>query len=290
MKSSLRFTLLLGMGMAMTASSAMGAFTFNQGDLLLGFQATGGTGQFTNVFFNLGSGTYHRDNPGNLDIPAQGNNPFGTSGQTEIGNIGATLTLAFGAGWFDRSDVLFGIYGNLNSNPNTGIGSAGALNGDPSRTTYVSRDTATIGGSLAWAGLTSNSLGSAGTTFSGMEGMVSTLNNESNGAAILTQASNPTAWANGWSAGNPPAGAFNIFGGGIQQNFGEPDNVTYIDLQRILSTNTGANPAGTPGTGAIETTFAIGRNGSITAVPEPSSFAIAMVAGFSLLIRRRRTA
>jgi hypothetical protein len=283
MKSTLRFTLLLGMGMAMAASSAMGAFTFTQGDLILGFQATGGTGQFTNVFFNLGSGVYHRDNAG-------GNNAFGTTGQTQIGNIGATLTLAFGAGWFDRNDVLFGIYGNLNSNPNTGIGSAGALNGDPSRTTYVSRDTATIGGSLPWTGLTSASLGSAGTTFSGMEGMVSTLNNESDGAAILTQASNPTAWANGWSANNPPTGAFNIFGGGIQQNFGEPDDVTYIDLQRVLSTNTDANPAGTPGTGAIETTFAIGRDGSITAVPEPSSFAIAMIAGLSFIMRRRRMA
>ena len=282
MKSPLRLTLLLGMGMAFAASSAMGAFTFTNGDLILGFQATGGQGQFTNVFFNLGSGVYHRNNPG-------GNDPFGTTGQTQIGNIGVTLSLAFG-NWFDRDDVFFGIYGNLNPNPNSGIGSAGAIAGDPSRTTYVSRDTATVGGSLPWSGFTSNALGSAGNTFSGMEDMVTTLNNGADGSAILVQASNPTAWANGWTSNNPPAGAFGIFGGGIQQNFGELDDVTYIDLQRILSTNTGANPTGNPGTGAIETTFAIARDGSISAIPEPSSFALAMIAGCSLVVRRRRKA
>lgn len=284
MKSPLRFTLQLGMGMAMAASSAMGAFTVGQGDLVLGFQATSGTGQFTNVFFNLGSGVYHRDNPA-------GNNPFGTTGQTQIGNIGTTLALAFGDNWFDRSDVFFGVYGNYSFTSNTGIGATAPFEGDPSRTSYVSQATDTIGGSLPWTGINSAALGLAGGAFNGLKGTASTLTPELDGAAILTQSADPVGWNNSWSAWNPtPGGAFGIYGGGIQQNFGEIDDVTYIDLQRIVSTSTGANPTGTVGTGSIETTFAIGRDGSITAVPEPSSFALAMIAGLSFCMRRRRSA
>ena len=152
MKSIRKFIILSGVGMALASSSAMGAFVFTNGDLILGFQATGGTGATKNVFVNLGSGVYHRDNPG-----GSGNNPFGGS-NTQIADISATLTLAYGGTWYDRSDVYFGIIGNLSSKPNTGIGAAGAVNGDPSRTVYVSRETQTIGGSIPWTGYSTSAL------------------------------------------------------------------------------------------------------------------------------------
>jgi hypothetical protein len=56
MKTLNKIVSILGIGTALTASTAMAAsFTYNDGDLILGFQASGGTGSGKNVFFNLGS-------------------------------------------------------------------------------------------------------------------------------------------------------------------------------------------------------------------------------------------
>ena len=248
---SLRRSPLVLLAFLIGASGVSAAnFTFNNGDIILGFQASGGDGSTKNVFFNLGAGTAHRDN-GNL-----GN----------LGNISASLSAAFGNNWFSRTDIHFGAIGNLNFAPNTGIGSMGAVNGDPSRTFYVSRAAATSGSSLPWTGYNTNPLGTAGSTLAGMEAAIQTLAAESDGAAILDKDLNGTAWANGWSTYNPvPGSAFTIFNGGIQQTLGGGGNSARIDIQRILPTNTGANPTGTVGTGSYETTIIIGSDGSITA-------------------------
>lgn len=292
MKLTRKITILFSAAVAMAASSAQGAFTFTNGDLILGFQATAGQGSTTNVFFNLGSGVYHRNNPGyNFGVATNGNNPFGTSGQTQIGNVNATLTLAFGSNWYDRSDVSFGIIGNLNSNPTSGIGSKAAVSGDPSRTMYVSQATETIGGSVLWTGYSTSALGIAGGSVTGLEGILPGLTTQADGAAILSQATQAVEWNNSWTAYNTTAGAFNTFSGGIQQNFGEglSDTQTLIDLQRIVATNTGASPAGTPGTGVYETTFSISRSGNIAAIPEASTSILAATAVSLLAFRRRRT-
>jgi hypothetical protein len=291
MKSLLKSTLLFGMGTAMAASSAMGAFTFTNGDLILGIQAASGTGSDKNVFFNLGSGTYHRDNPGyNFGVATSGNNPFGTAGQTKIGNIGATLTLAFGTNWYSRSDLYFGVVGNRDEQPASGIGSRAPVAGDPSRTFYLSTPTATVASGALYAANTfsSFSLGTAGTYLSGLEGILPGLATEGDGAAILTQGSQPVQWNNSWSHWNPtPGAAFAVFTGGIQQHLGQGTAETYVDLQRVLATNTGASPAGLVGGGTYETSFAIGSDGSVFAVPEPSA---ALLGGLGMLalLRRRR--
>lgn len=278
----------------MAASSAMGAFTFTNGDLILGFQATGGTGATQNVFFNLGSGVYHRNNPGyNFGVGTNGNNPFGTTGQTQIGNISTTLASVYGANWYTRSDVYFGVIGNLRGNTNTGIGSAPAVNGDPSRTFYLSTPTVNPGEGLlisasAYPGA---ALGSAATTLSGTETMIVGLTTQGDGAAILSQTTQPVEWQNGWTVRNPTPGAsYGVFTGGIQQSFGQATPFTSVDLQRVLSTNTGATPSGVVGGGTYETTFRIGSNGSISAIPEPSSSLLAAAAGIALVLRRRRNA
>lgn len=262
------------MGMALAAPSAMGAFTFANGDLILGFQVTSGLGSDQNVFFNLGSGTSYRDNP---NVGA-------------IGNIGATLTLVYGANWYSRTDLYFGVVGNLNQQPTSGIGSRSPVDGDPSRTFYLSTPTTAIGmGVLAASGAYSpSSLGIGGNVLSGMEAILPGLTTEGDGAAILNQTTKPVEWNNSWTVWNPtPGAAFSVFTGGIQQNFGNSSDQTLVDLQRVLSTNTGASPTGVVGGGTYETTFAIGSNGSITAIPEPSA---ALLGGLGVLalFRRRR--
>lgn len=275
MKISPKRLILTAAAMACATQAASAALTFNNGDLILGFQASGGTGATQNVFFNLGSPIAYRN----------GTNPSGT-----IGNINTTLEATFGKGWYDRADLYFGVIGNLNANANTGLGSRGAVDGDPSRTFYISRATNTAGSaSLIQAGTYSGAnLGAAGTTFSGMEGIFPNLTTEADGAAILSSSSQPVEWNNSWTARNPiGGGAFGIFTGGIQQNFGKAGSSTFVDLQRVLSTNTGASPVGTVGGGTYETTFAISNTGNISAIPEPSTTLLGALGVIALLRRRR---
>jgi hypothetical protein len=282
-KTKSRFVLTIAIGSALAASSAFGAnFIFNNGDLVLGFQASGGTGNTKNVFFNLGSGVSARN---------------GVGMGTELGNIGSTLTGVFGSNWYTRSDVWFGVLGNLNANPNSGVGNRPAVDGDPSRTWYVSRAASTAGSAaLISAGTyVSSSLGTAGTNFSGLEGYLPNLTKQADGSAILDQSANPTEWNNSWSKWNPitngaQGASLTVFTGGVQQTFGKTGSETFIDLQRVLSTSTGANPAGTVGGGTYVASYSINSTGAITMVPEPSSTLLIGVAGLGLALRRRRNA
>lgn len=233
------------------SSAFADSFVFNNGDLILGVQASAGVGSTKNVFFNLGPGTTLRDNP-NLG---------------SLGNIGATLSAVFGPSWYTRSDVYFGVVANLNPNPNTGFGSTGAVNNDPSRTFYVSTAADTPGQGTLYApgAYPSLSLGSAANNLAGMETMVVTLTAEADGSAVLDQGAKPVEWSNGWRTWNPVPGAgFNVFTGGIQQSFGKLTPSTYVDVQRVLSTNTGAVPEGVIGGGTYESTVAISSTGAIT--------------------------
>jgi hypothetical protein len=276
MKFRLKHLALAAASMAVAAQTASAAFTFTNGDLILGFQATAGTGSTQNVFFNLGSPIAYRD----------GTNPGGN-----IGNISTTLSTVYGANWYSRTDLYFGVIGNLNTGSPTGSFSTGPVNGDPSRTFYLSLAAATTGsGSLYAAGtFNSNGLGTAGTILGGMETMLPGLTTEGDFAAILNQATQPVQWNNGWTVRNPtPGAAFGIFTGGIQQNFGKATDSTYVDLQRVISTNNGLDAVqGIIGGGTYETTFAIGSNGSISAIPEPSTALLGGLGVLALLRRRR---
>jgi hypothetical protein len=282
-KTKSKFVLSIVMGSALAASSAFGAtFAFTNGDLILGFQASGGTGNTKNVFFNLGSGVSARNGVG-----------MGTT----LGNIGNTLRGVFGSNWYTRSDVWFGVVGNLNANATTGVGSRTPVDGDPSRTFYVSKAASTPGSGFLYGSstFTSSSLGTAGTSLAGMEGFLPNLTAEDDESAILDSSANPTEWNNSWTRWNPivggaQGGSLNTFTGGVQQTFGQSGTETYIDLQRILATNTGANPQGTVGGGTYVASYSIDNTGAIKMIPEPSSTLLVGVAGLGLALRRRRNA
>ncbi|MCU0750309.1 MAG: choice-of-anchor D domain-containing protein, partial [Akkermansiaceae bacterium] len=218
----------------------------------------------------------------------------------QVGNIGATLTKVFGANWYTRTDLYFGVIGNLNSESASGIFGMPPVDGDPSRTFYIGAATALPGqGALVPAGThVSGSLGSAGTKLAGMEDMLlganatPALEAEADKSAILDQTAKPVEWNNSWSIWNPSIGqglgpAFDIFNGGIQQNFGKTTDATYLDIQRILTTNTGANPQGVEGGGTYESTVAITRTGAIfvqnTAIVSAPEIDLQQPAGSSLI-------
>jgi len=243
-------------------------FQYTNGNLILGIQATSGTGANRNVFFDLGSGVSFRNN----------------GSQGVLGNIGATLTEVYGADWHTRGDLWFGVIGNLNSNPTSGFGSASPVDGDPSRTFYVSRAASAPGAAALIPASTypSASLGSAGTKLGGTEDMLRGISNgwnasspdplarglyaEDDGAAILDQSlsQHATAWNNSWTTWNPTPGAsYDVFTGGIQQSFSGAGAKKSVDVQRILATNTGADPTGTVGGGDYVTTISITSTGDI---------------------------
>jgi hypothetical protein len=218
---------------ALWAGPAM-AQTFNHGDLLLGVQATGGTGDTTNVFVNLGSAGYL-----NLNNPNQG----------YIKNINDELVAAFGANWFSRTDLHFGVIANRSNN-----GTDPEEYGDPSRTFYISQSTTTPGGSTAPSGYTSASLGAAGVLLAQQIDAVNILPS-SNGVVTMTQGANPAEWTEGWSARNPvPGDAYELFNDGIQNNFGKT-GAAYVDLYRLVP-----DAAGT-----YVTTIAVTSTGNVMA-------------------------
>ena len=259
-----RSNLVAGMFFSSALSLSAAPFVFNDGDLILGVRASSGTGSTKNVFFNIGSATALRDN--------------GDLGQ--VGSIGTTLTEVFGANWFSRTDLYFGAIANLSASATSGFGSASPVNGDPSRTFYISVPTSSPGSStlVPESSYVSAALGSAGTKLSGLEQMLvgsggaAALEQRVDGTAVLDQGTQPVQWNNSWTAWNPiPGAAFDIFSGGILQSFGKGGSTVNVDIQRILATNTGANPTGVQGGGTYESTISISNTGTITAfVPPPS--------------------
>lgn len=253
-----------GLFLLTSGFSTAAPFAFDNGDLILGVRATSGTGASKNVFFNLGDAVTLRDN--------------GSLGQ--LGNIGATLTEVYGANWFDRSNLYFGVIANLSESPASGFGAVAPVNGDPSRTFYISVPTSSPGASMLVAQGTyvSSALGSAGTKLSGLEQMLvgaggsAALEQRTDGTAILDQATQSVQWNNSWTTWNPvPGAAFDIFAGGILQSFGKGGSSAIVDIQRILATNTGANPTGVQGGGTYESSISISSSGEVTAfLPPPS--------------------
>ena len=273
---------LLGIAAGSLSIATAEIFTYTDGNLILGIQASSGLGSSQNVFFNLGPATAFRDN----------------GSQGVLGNIGATLTSVFGDGWYAREDVYFGVIANLNQNPNTGIGSRLQVAGDPSRTFYISTPAATPGAGVVVPANTyaPASLGIGGNTLDGLEEVLKPssdgtgwilndpdplkqgLQKLADGSAVLDQtvAQHATAWNNSWSVRNPvPGAAFEVFTGGIQQNFGKGGAATYVDVQRILATNTGALPVGIVGGGTYETTISISSSGVISALGSTPASAFA---------------
>jgi uncharacterized repeat protein (TIGR02543 family) len=239
MKSILRNFLLSAAGIALSLTAASAApWPPAKGDLILGVQATGGTGATTNVFFNLGPAHTIRDTPSpGLAV-----------------NLDAELVAAFGAGWSARTDLYFGVIANRSNATPSGLGSVAPENGDPARTIYVSRGAATAGTAPAWSGFSVSALGIAATGHAGQINAIDNLTANGNEVATLSQGANPVEWANGWTAFNPtPGAAYSTFSGGIQANINA--TAAIVDVFRIVSTS---------GVGTYVTSVTLAANGDVT--------------------------
>lgn len=261
------------------------------GDLLLYFQQQGGT---NTVYVNLGNAA--------TDFRGAAAGVAGGTSKINFMNINTTLQSAFGTNWASSPTIYAGLAGVWGTDPED----ESLQDGDPSRTLYVSKSRTSVG----TVGAAGSSIGTVMTDLgmvNGATGIYSQNNvfeQNYNASAVVS----PTSVSgidnqNPFLAAGVQGTAFNIFGGGVQQQgqagsfgtFGAAGNVEFaLDLYRITARNDLAGQVdGLVRQGSYEGTMTVNSGGNVsfvTAVPEPSSMAISGLVCSALLFRRRRSA
>lgn len=248
--------LALGLGPAHAAIVVTPA----DNDIFLGIHATAGTGSSSAYLVNLGQySQFANQTPGS------------TVSLSGLGDTGADLVATFGADWYSRANVKWGIFGRDN------LGTV-AL--------FASREEQNVGtAGPAWSSIslirrqnTSSIVGSVTLGINGYVGRESTAN--SSVAVVQDNASAASSYnyevTNGASDFGTTSGWSNIEG-----DFGGGTSGTALDLFKIS-----ASGVTTPGF------FQIGNSGSLsfTALPEPSATLLGAAGVVLLLGRRRQTA
>jgi len=294
-KQKLSLFAMVTLGVVALTTSARAA-TYNAGDLILGFRVTAGTGAGSDLLVNLGSSTSYRDLNG--------------SNLWNITNIGTDLAATYGASWYDRTDISFGIAGVYTDikDADGGVNN----NGDPGQTLYFSKSrtaSGTVGlkNSTVVTGMNNTDIATISSGMSSLgattyAGATASINNSK---VAIVSSSGSTSWTEytKYSAdfGALAGGVEQVFAAGSWQGgtFGAASNVEgTLDLYRYLQTTTGASPSGTVKSGLYLGSVVIDQSGNLSAivssaaVPEPSTFAMAgiaaIAAGFAAY-RRKKT-
>jgi hypothetical protein len=266
--------LALAGSVLLVPASSEAALTHNDGDLLLGFRATGGTGVTTSYLVNLGSIAQF--------LAADANDTILTL-DTEIGNIGADLTTIYGGSWQNRVDLLWSV---------TGVQLVGG-NGLANKTLLASRASfAGAQGSTGWLrpsafnGIPSQQLSVEATKYeAGTDGTGQT--ESTNSLFALIQ---PNAMPNNHASfqaepGSPAAYDYFVNGSlGVENTFeaGTGPGGTALDFYFMQPGS---------GTGEYLGQFTLSNTGTVTftpeGVPEPST-ALALAGGALVLASLRR--
>lgn len=245
MKSlSQRLACMLALGTAFVLSPglARGATVAN-GDILLGFRATDGTGSTKNLVVNLGSAATIEAANSNLNL----------------GNLGPDLVATYGAAWNSRANLFWGAAGTT--------GSFQAIGAIPAKTIYGSSALLT-----PWTrkndstqAAATNKLVAAMTAFNGASSSGLSLGN-----AVLQTLSDANSWGSYQpggtlaNSGPAPGTSFAFFNPSIEANFGSGSAGAILRLHRIKPATTGAE-IDTPGDylGLLY----LGSNGALTFQP-----------------------
>jgi len=245
---------MAGIGLSVQSAKAV---TYSNGDLFLGFQASGGTGVTSTYLVDIGQASTYTTATGSFNL--------------SLGNIGADLTAIYGANWDTRTDLSWGIAGAVTP----------ALGSDGNRTRYASAAEITPGTMAdAWvrlsnsqSALATNGVSSLATAF---------VNNYSATANSTVAVIEGTSDVNNWVSFQSGGLSFGTYNPSIEGTVG-----TALDLFRMTTSST-------PNlTGTYEGTFSINNSGqvgfSLSPAPEPSTYAlIGLGAAFVLILRRRK--
>jgi hypothetical protein len=254
------------------------ALTVSNGDLFLGFRVTGGTGSSFDYLIDIGQASLYRDATGSFVL----NNTAGIN----IGNIGADLTSIFGANWYTRNDLYWGVVGTVNLNP-VGIDAANTEYASKGETTFGTPEAPWNRRSNSQQGSANTAIGPSGLTGSSLTGASSTANST---RAVQQNSGDANSWYSYVHAADGSGTSFNgSYNSALEGSFGGGTGGSALDLFRMTTSTT----AGLPGTYLGR--FTTDTSGNITftptaVVPEPSALT-ALAGGAALLgLMRRRSA
>ena len=259
----LRVALLaLASGVAGTLSSAGAVVADPQnGDIFLGFRADGGTGGSTSYLINLGQNTQFQ------------NATPGTTITLSLGDIAADLAATYGAGWADRADLHWGVFGVRNSSSPSVYASQERADTDIQTGNWPALDLPARTG-------TASQISSVIDQIGGYRGQQATSNSlvgifQSNSAAASSYAKQVN------TDGTTDFGSLSQWGS-IEGSFGSGSEGTVLDFYRLSGSST--SPVSYLGN------FTITDSGTVTfnAVPEPSMAILGSVGSLLLFIGRRR--
>jgi hypothetical protein len=261
----------------LSANIAPAALTYTDGDLILGFRATGGAGGNTNVLFNLGNASVFRDATSQFTL--------------SLGNVDSDLDSVFGSNWNTRLDLNWSISGTQFAAGNGFTNRtliASRAQGFPLGTIGTSNSTAWNRGTLSAQGAPALKLQALGGKFGAGTSGSQTESTNSVGFGLIQPQSENNSFEEYMSGGNQSAAgaSYAYFSGGIEGSFANGASGTALDLY-IMQSGSGA--------GSYEGTFTISDNATITftptGVPEPgSAFMLAIGLGAILTKRRRAQA
>lgn len=277
--SPFAFALVAIGGMSLLSPRASAAVNFIAGDLLMGFQATGGVGAGNTYVYNVGQASNFRDNPS----------------VGFLANVNTDLSATFGANWFTRTDLYWAV-GGVRTNATFGADSTSIVNGDPARAIYASKESDGIGTSSAHASLAVATINTTATRMMDSQLGFRTTNGTTPRDATGSSAGNGvvqgTGDINSWSSRVPVGSApWTTMPLSVNGNFGTGTATANLDLYRALS-NTSASGVTEPtaaGVFTYQTTFTIDDLGNISAVPEPSTTMLGGLIAAAGLLRRRRS-
>ena len=293
-----RSALLIASSSLLAAFSATAANSFYAaGDLILTFQKVGGS---NTVYADLGNAaTNYRGAAAGADATSNIN----------FLDLNSTLTSAFGSGWASDASIYASVSGVFSTNSTNST----LVNGDPSRTLYVSAARTDVGvvgsaNSSAWTvgGNTPMTTAAGGiqsqnNVFGDASG-INGYNSQTVISPVSISGIDDQQPITVFQGNNTQGVAFGVFDGGIQQagtagtfgTFGEAGSTEFaLDLYRILAkTGISGQVDGDLRSGSYEGTITVGTNGmvSFVAVPEPSAVALGGLAACGLVLRRRRSA